>query len=135
MSAGRLLSIGGLLGLTGVTLGAFGAHALHAALVARQTTGLWETAVTYQLIHSVALLALAGWRGTAPASTRHPGTAAATCWLGGVLLFSGSLYALALGAPARWLWPVTPAGGLLLLAGWLLVVALGFRRPPAAPAA
>jgi len=129
------MSIAGLLGLTGVALGAFGAHALHAALVARQTTGLWETAVTCQLIHGVALLALAGWRGDGGAGARHPGTAAAGCWIGGVLLFSGSLYALALGAPARWLWPVTPVGGLLFLAGWLLVIALGFRRPPAAPAA
>ncbi|HTT57792.1 MAG TPA: DUF423 domain-containing protein [Opitutaceae bacterium] len=135
MSARRLLSIAGLLGLTGVALGAFGAHALHAALAARQTTSLWETAVTYQLIHSVALLALAGWRGDNGAGDRHPGTAAAWCWVGGVVLFSGSLYALALGAPVRWFWPVTPAGGLLFLAGWLLVIALGLRRPPAEPAA
>jgi len=135
MSAGRLLAIAGLLGLTGVMLGAFGAHALHASLLAHQTTGLWETAVTYQLIHSVALLALAGWRGDDPGRERHPGTAAAWCWIGGVLLFSGSLYALALGAPARWLWPVTPAGGLLFLTGWMLVIRLGWRRRPAAPAA
>jgi len=135
MSAGKLLSVAGLFGLTGVMLGAFGAHALHARLLAHQTTGLWETAVTYQLLHGVALLALAGWHGGDRGQGRHPGTAAAWCWIGGVLLFSGSLYALALGAPVRWLWPVTPAGGLLLLAGWILVIALGWRRPTAGPAA
>jgi len=135
MSAGRLLSIAGLLGLTGVMLGAFGAHGLHAPLLAHQTTALWETAVTYQLIHSVALLALAGWRDGNRSPERHPGTAAAWCWIGGVLLFSGSLYALSLGAPVRWLWPLTPAGGLLFLAGWMLVIGLGWRRPTTGPAA
>jgi len=51
--------------------------------------------------------------------------------MAGVLLFSGSLYALALGAPHA-LWPRTPAGGLLLVAGWALVISLGWRPPPAA---
>lgn len=133
MSSRKLLSIAGLLGVAGVVLGALGAHVLHASLLARQTVSLWETAVLYHLIHSVALLALAGWRTDARGGVPKPGSAAALCWMGGVLFFSGSLYALALGAPHA-LWPLTPTGGLLLLTGWALVISLGWRQPPAATA-
>ena len=92
----------------------------------RQTTALWQTAVSYQLIHAVALLALAGWRREGPAGRRRQ--TAGMCWIVGVLLFSGSLYGLALGGP-RALGPVTPLGGLALLAGWALVIAAAWNRP------
>jgi uncharacterized membrane protein YgdD (TMEM256/DUF423 family) len=107
------------LGLVGVSAGAFGAHALRDVLAARNATGAWETAVFYQLVHAVTVFALA-LRGAAPSAApaaRHR-RRAALCWIVGVLLFSGSLYFLALGGP-RWLGPVTPVGGLALLAGWL----------------
>jgi uncharacterized membrane protein YgdD (TMEM256/DUF423 family) len=91
-------ALGPLLGFLGVALGAFGAHALKG----RVDPELWRTAVLYQLVHAAAMLA-------APSATRF--------WAPGVLVFSGTLYALALGAP-RWLGAVTPVGGLLLLAGW-----------------
>lgn len=93
-----------LLGLLGVALGAFGAHALQGRLDERGQE-LWRTAVFYQLTHAVAILAVAQPQAK---------------WLlaAGVLVFSGTLYALALGAP-RWLGAVTPVGGLLLLGGWL----------------
>lgn len=140
MSSNRLLLSAGFCGLLGVALGAFGAHALHDILAQHQTTALWQTAVFYQLIHAVALLGVAGWAVGTPmippagvssshlspaAGSRHL-RAAAVCWIGGIILFSGSLYALALGAPRGLGW-ITPIGGLLLLAGWALVAIQGWR--------
>ena len=126
MSPNRLLCYAGLACLLGVALGAFGAHALHDVLAERQTTALWQTAVLYHLIHAVALLGLAGW--TAGREARLPSliNAAAACWISGMLLFSGSLYGMALGAPRVFGW-ITPVGGLLLLAGWSLVAMHGWR--------
>jgi uncharacterized membrane protein YgdD (TMEM256/DUF423 family) len=128
----RLWFLAGLMGVTAVALGAFGAHALRDSLLLRQTVNLWQTAVLYQLIHTVALLALAGWKVDSTGRVPPAIAAAACCWMGGILLFSGSLYGLALGGP-RLLGPVTPAGGLLLLAGWVLVM-IGGLRPSARPA-
>jgi uncharacterized membrane protein YgdD (TMEM256/DUF423 family) len=114
----------GILGLTGVALGAFGAHGLKTTL---ETTGgleNWKTAVFYQLVHAVALLALASRTETA-------GRVIGRWWVIGVVLFSGSLYALALGVPAKFIWPVTPLGGLALLLGWARLTWAAFR--PAQP--
>jgi uncharacterized membrane protein YgdD (TMEM256/DUF423 family) len=80
----------------------------------------WKTAVLYQLIHAVALLALAPRTET---TVRTVGW----CWVVGVVLFSGSLYALALGLPAKLIWPVTPLGGLALLLGWARLTWAAFR--------
>jgi len=113
---------GAVLGLVGVAIGAFGAHALRPFLLQRGMIEAWQTAVQYQLIHAVALVGLAGWlRATPEGAARSRAAKAAWCWTAGVILFSGSLYWLAAGAP-RWLGPVTPLGGLSLLAGWLFVV-------------
>jgi uncharacterized membrane protein YgdD (TMEM256/DUF423 family) len=106
----------GLLGLLGVALGAFGAHALKDTLAAGGHTGTWQTAVLYHLIHAVALLGLAGWRDAHGGPDRR----IAWCWVAGVVMFSGSLYALSLGGP-RFLGPVTPLGGVAFIAGWALV--------------
>lgn len=105
----------GLLGFTGVTLGALGAHFLKERLTTGGTLAIWQTAVLYHLVHSVALLALPGWSGIG-AQVRW----IARSWVAGIILFSGSLYWLALDGP-KFLGPVTPIGGLALLAGWLLV--------------
>lgn len=105
----------GLLGFAGIALGAFGAHALKETLAAKGTASTWQTAVLYHLIHAVALFALARAGGDW-SNTRWIGA----CWSVGVVLFSGSLYWLALDGP-KILGPVTPLGGLLFLAGWLLV--------------
>ncbi|HVY69934.1 MAG TPA: DUF423 domain-containing protein [Verrucomicrobiae bacterium] len=119
----------GLLGALGIILGAFGAHALNEHL-GDSGRLVWETAVKYHLIHAVALLALGAW---ASAKEGKPGFSprllnwAAWCWLAGVACFSGSLYVLALGGP-HWLGPVTPLGGLLLITGWVLVAAAGWRK-------
>jgi uncharacterized membrane protein YgdD (TMEM256/DUF423 family) len=106
-------ALGALSGLAGVALGAFAAHGLKARL-APEMLAAFETGVRYQMYHALALL------GVAWACTKWPGVpAVAAGWLfvAGIVLFSGSLYALALGAP-RWLGPVTPIGGLAFLAGW-----------------
>jgi uncharacterized membrane protein YgdD (TMEM256/DUF423 family) len=101
-----------------VAAGAFGAHALRAQLAPGQLL-TFETAARYQMYHALALLAVA-W-----ASTRWPGIpvrAAGWLFIGGTVVFSGSLYLLAL-TGARWLGAVTPIGGLLFLAGWLTLAA------------
>jgi uncharacterized membrane protein YgdD (TMEM256/DUF423 family) len=121
----------GIFGGSGVVLGAFGAHALKVSLAQRGMADVWDTAVKYQLVHAVALLALAAWiearsaNGQDDPGWRKAATWAARCWVAGISLFSGSLYLLALGGP-RWLGPITPLGGLALIAGWvLLAVAAG----------
>ena len=117
-TSNRLLLAGAALGGSGVLLGAFGAHALRATLD-EGALGWWQTAVQYQMWHALALLALAG----APLARR--GGAAALIG-GGVLLFSGSLYAMAL-TGLRPLGAVTPIGGLLMILGWA-ALAIGALR-------
>ncbi|MBI5693348.1 MAG: DUF423 domain-containing protein [Verrucomicrobia bacterium] len=127
---GSLLVAAGVLGVTGVALGAMGAHALAAKLAERGTAASWDTAAKYHLLHTVAVFAVALWLRQAPeraeAVDRHLRWAA-RCWTIGVVLFSGSIYCLALGGP-RWLGPVTPLGGMAFLIGWGLVAAAGLRR-------
>jgi len=112
----------GIAGLTGVILGAFGAHVLKETLTAKGSLSIWETAVFYQLTHAVAALGVNVFAQTRSADDRKWIVRAGTCWLVGIGLFSGSLYLLALGGP-KWLGPVTPLGGLLLLAGWACLLA------------
>jgi len=113
-----------ILGATGVTAGAFGAHALKKTLAARNTTDSWRTAVTYQLVHALALLALATREVDHRGGSTVPYDTAGKLWAGGTTLFSGSIYALSLGAGEKFklLGPITPLGGLLMIGGW---VALG----------
>lgn len=106
--------LGALSGFVAVGAGAFGAHALKARL-APDLLAVFETGARYQMFHALALLA-AGW-----ATVRYPGAAASLAgWLfvAGTVLFSGSLYALAL-TGVRGLGAVTPVGGLAFLGGWL----------------
>ncbi len=110
----------GLLGGTGVALGALGAHALKARLLERGMTGVWETAAHYQLFHAVALVGWAAWSRQTAGSVSGASDWVTRLWVAGVILFSGSLYWLAAGGP-RWLGPVTPLGGVALIAGWALV--------------
>jgi uncharacterized membrane protein YgdD (TMEM256/DUF423 family) len=99
-------------GLLAIALGAFGAHALRGVLEANQTRDLWNTAVLYHLVHAPALL----WAATAEPFLQG----AILCWTAGIILFSGSLYALAL-TKISVLGAITPIGGLLLMAGWAIV--------------
>lgn len=105
-------------GFSAIALGAFGAHALKAVLEATQGRDLWNTAVLYNLVHSVALL----WAATAEPLLKG----AILCWGTGILIFSGSLYALAL-TKVGVLGAITPIGGLLLMAGWVLVGLRAFK--------
>lgn len=113
-------ALAGLAGASAVLLGAYGAHGLAGVLDARHLE-IWHTAVRFQFWHALALalsvvLARGGARTTAIAS-----------FAAGVLLFCGSLYALALGAP-RWVGFITPFGGVAFVAGWIaLAWALGRR--------
>jgi uncharacterized membrane protein YgdD (TMEM256/DUF423 family) len=108
----------GVIGATGVVFGAVGTHALGASLAARGMRDAWETGVHFQMFHALALLGLAGWMRPAPTGVAAQRAARAIrAWVAGTLLFSGSLYALALGAPP-WVGPITPLGGLCLIVGW-----------------
>jgi uncharacterized membrane protein YgdD (TMEM256/DUF423 family) len=113
------LVLAALVGASGVAIGAGGAHALRSQIVP-EYLATFETGVRYQLVHAVALLALA------LAAERRRVALPALLFTLGVLLFSGSLYALALGAPTR-LGIVTPFGGVALLLGWLSLLRLGPR--------
>lgn len=110
-------------GALAVVAGAFGAHGLRQQ-VGTQLLSAWNTGAHYHLLHSVVLLALGLFQVATGRSVRLP------AWLFslGILLFSGSLYALVL-TGWRWIGPVTPIGGLLLIAGWLALLGLALRRP------
>jgi uncharacterized membrane protein YgdD (TMEM256/DUF423 family) len=108
-----LLRIAAAFCFLAVALGAFGAHALKATLQASGMMDAWNKAVLYHLVHAVALVALT----LSGAGNR------ATYFLlaAGIVLFSGSLYTMAL-SNVRWLGAITPLGGLCFLAGWAWLV-------------
>lgn len=112
--------LGCIFGVTGVAAGAFGAHALRAR-VAADLLAVFETAARYQMYHALALLAVALLAARAPSRA-----AAAAGWLfaAGILVFSGSLYALAL-TGVRVLGAITPIGGACFLAGWVALAMAG----------
>ena len=124
MAAKFLFMIASCYGLVAVGLGAFGAHGLRSRLDDSQMIA-WETAVHYQAVHAVVLLALGLWLHGLQGRMLSVEWAG---WLfaGGVLLFSGSIYLLVL-TGARWAGPVTPLGGLLLICGWLLLIVTAMR--------
>ena len=101
--------IGAALGALAVVLGAFGAHALEGRVDEHLRT-VWDTGARYHLVHAVALVALGA----------HPNPPPATGWLWtmGIVVFSGSLYAMTLSG-VRILGAITPLGGLCFIAGWL----------------
>ncbi len=105
-----------LSGFTSVVLGAFGAHGLKGK-ISESLLSAFQTGTHYQMFHTLALFALVVFMSQLQ---DIPKAFVVTCflWAVGMLLFSGSLYGLALGGPG-WLGPVTPLGGLLLIIGWL----------------
>jgi uncharacterized membrane protein YgdD (TMEM256/DUF423 family) len=109
MSGTAATRIAAATGFLAVALGAFGAHGLKDILAQNGTAAIWEKAVFYHFIHAVMLFLLAG---------RKPFAAFAWwCFLAGIVIFSGSLYLLAV-TDVRWLGAVTPIGGAGFLAGW-----------------
>src|SRR5437773_11385348 len=118
------LLIGAIFGFLGVAFGAFGAHALRTRLSPEMLT-VFETGVRYQMYHTLAILIVA-------AAIGHIGSApwlviAGWSFFGGVVLFSGSLYALAL-TGVGFLGAVTPIGGLLFLVGWACLALFAIAR-------
>lgn len=114
--------LGSILAFCAVLFGAFGAHALKETLSAHDSIQTWETAVRYQMWHALALILLSVIR------LKHPiPKMTGPCFVVGTLLFSGSLYGLALDGP-KWLGPVTPLGGLCLMIGWWLLVYSSFKN-------
>jgi len=119
------LTIGAALGLLGVAAGAFGAHALRGVLTPRDLE-IWETAAHYQQVHAILLVVLG-----LVATLRSRALAVATVLLAfGIIVFSGSLYALVLGGP-RMLGAITPLGGSSLIGGWAAIVVHGLSSRPA----
>lgn len=118
-----------LLGMLAVVTGAFGAHALSGKLPENLLTA-WNTAVEYQFYHALALLATAILYHFFPHRFIR---FAAYSFVAGTVLFSGSIYLMGISHLAQfgalwWLGPITPVGGLLLISGWLFLIAF-FAKP------
>lgn len=112
----------GVFGALGVAAGAFGAHGLRERL-SPDLLQVWGTASDYHLLHAAALL------GVAAAESRWPGAwsrLAAVGMITGIVLFSGSLYVLALSG-SRWLGMITPLGGLAFIVGWVALAVAATR--------
>jgi uncharacterized membrane protein YgdD (TMEM256/DUF423 family) len=116
-----LFSLAAFFCFLAVALGAFGAHSLKATLEANGTREIWNTAVLYHLAHAIALVVLA----LHPSSLRL----ASGLLTAGIVIFSGSLYILAV-TNVKWLGAITPVGGLCFLAGWLWLI---FSPPESQP--
>ena len=113
--------VGALMGFVGVGLGAFGAHALRGRL-SPEMLAIFETAVRYQMYHAIALLAVAAMMSRVDGRSV---VIAGWSFIAGILIFSGSLYALAL-TGVTMLGAITPLGGLALLAGWVALAIAAF---------
>jgi uncharacterized membrane protein YgdD (TMEM256/DUF423 family) len=119
----RFVLASALSGALGVLLGAFGAHALRDRMNT-DMLAVFETGVRYQMYHAIALLGVAALVVKLPGS----GLPAMAGWLfiAGMVLFSGSLYALTLSGQ-RWMGAITPLGGAAFVAGWVLLAAAALR--------
>lgn len=124
MTARFLFVAGALLAALAVAAGAFGAHAL-AARVPADRLAIFEIGVRYQMYHALGLLALAWAVTNWPNASFGP---AAVLMIAGVVIFSGTLYALGLGGP-RWLGAITPIGGMSWIVAWLLAAWAAWRSP------
>jgi len=114
-------------GMIAVILGAFGAHALKDS-ISPALLSAYQTGVQYHFIHVLALIGLALFILRLPVTVAVPTLfiVAGYLWMVGLVLFSGSLYGIAIGAPS-WFGPITPLGGSLLIIGWLCF-AIGIAR-------
>ncbi len=123
MNPDKWIAVGCLWAALGVTLGAFGAHALKETLEVSDQLGNWQTAVRYQMWHALALVLVGLFR-------QRGGGARFAPWgfLIGSLLFSGSIYCLSLDVARSVMGPITPLGGLLLIVGWVSFALAAFRQ-------
>jgi uncharacterized membrane protein YgdD (TMEM256/DUF423 family) len=113
------LILGAVNAMLAVMLGAFGAHALEAKLTERNMLHVYQTGVQYQMYHALALLVVGVLLGKWPASTLLNG--AGWSFFIGIILFSGSLYALS-NTGMKFFGPITPLGGLAFIVGWILLI-------------
>jgi uncharacterized membrane protein YgdD (TMEM256/DUF423 family) len=113
---------GAVLAALAVAAGAFGAHAL-AARLTPDRLATWEIAARYHMLHALGLVALGAIGARWPSPLLN---AAGWLFLAGILIFAGTVYALALGSP-RWFGAITPLGGLAFILGWILL-AIGVAR-------
>lgn len=118
MSQNIIIITGAIFGMLSVIFGAFGAHALKKTLSNEQLKS-FETGVKYQMYHAIVLLVL-GF------NSEYTSQSIYWCFSIGILLFSFSIYGLVLsdakGKKIRFLGPITPVGGLLLIVGWVLII-------------
>ncbi|MCX7088274.1 MAG: DUF423 domain-containing protein [Methylococcales bacterium] len=119
------LLFGALAAFTGVGLGAFGAHGLK-AILSPEMLDVYKTGVNYQMWHALGLLIIA-------LIQQHAPTSKLLYWAGclmasGIVLFSGSLYCLAI-MNIKWLGMITPLGGLAFLIAWLLIIIFATKKP------
>jgi len=121
MKPDRTIALAALLVAIGIGIGALGAHALRDVLTERELASL-HTAVYYQIFNSLALMLLGGWMRAGRENLVWPVRFMAS----GVVLFSGSIYLMLAGAP-RLFGIITPVGGVMLIAAWLLVAWKFFR--------
>ena len=108
--------------MLGVGTGAFGAHGLRTH-VGPEMLAVWQTAVLYQLVHALGMLGIAALK---PRLHQRLANVAASFLLGGIVIFSGSLYALVL-TELRMLGAITPIGGVSFMIGWLLLALAAAR--------
>lgn len=122
MTDRQLVVAAALILLIGVAAGAFGAHALKRSITPDMLS-VWQTAVLYQLVHGLGLLAIAalGARFGSPLLA-----AAGGFMLAGIIIFSGSLYILVLSG-TKWLGAITPIGGGAFIIAWALVALAAYR--------
>ncbi len=119
------LAAGAFSAMLSVMFGAFGAHALRTRLTPDMLS-VFHTAVQYQFYHSLGLLAVAAFIARYP----HLATLRMAGWfmIGGIVIFSGSLYVLSL-TGVRWLGAITPIGGVAFILGWVSLVIAALRAP------
>lgn len=120
----RNLILASILGCLSVLLGAFGAHALK-ELLSAEALESYETGVRYMMIHSVVVLFL----NVVPGLESRTINFLSKVFFAGILLFSGSIFAISTGlVEARSIWFVTPLGGLLLVTGWMGMAVAFFKK-------
>lgn len=128
---GIWVGLGAIFAFLSVGCGAFGAHGLESKLEPRMLA-IWETAARYQMYHALALIGLGLWIGQLAARTSAPAAVPASVPVAGwaftigIVLFSGSLYALALSG-IKVLGAITPLGGLAFLIGWIAFALAAFK--------
>ncbi|CAM5422432.1 DUF423 domain-containing protein [Eoetvoesiella caeni] len=122
MTDRQLVVLASLILLTGVAAGAFGAHGLKRILTP-DLLNIWQTAVLYQLVHGLGLLALAALSARFGSPLL---SLAAAVMFAGVVIFSGSLYILAISG-TKWLGAITPIGGAAFIVAWAMVALAAYR--------